>query len=156
MAHITSADTKCCDNEIDFVEIDGFITCAKCGTVQDISTIPVQTNISSHSITDKVDEEIEEICDRAGIVGLTKSKAYNMFNCWTRKYPRFHKTTLRACAIYIACKQTHVPRTMKEISAFTGVCTKQLGRYERLVAEEHVSVNPEHYINRFCSKLQLN
>ena len=63
-------------------------------------------------------------------------------------------------ALYAACRQCHVPRTLDEISNVAHISRKELGRTYRYVSRELglrlLPTSPEDYISRFCSELKLS
>jgi transcription initiation factor TFIIB len=63
-------------------------------------------------------------------------------------------------ALYAACRQCHVPRTLDEISSAAHVSKKEIGRTYRYVSRELglklLPTSPEDYISRFCSELKLS
>jgi transcription initiation factor TFIIB len=65
-----------------------------------------------------------------------------------------------AAAIYAACRQCHVPRTLDEISNMVHLSRKEIGRNYRYVSRELrlklLPTLPEDYISRFCSGLNLS
>ena len=65
-----------------------------------------------------------------------------------------------AAALYAACRQCHVPRTLDEISNIARMSRKDVGRNYRYVARELglklMPTSPEDYISRFCSELKLS
>ncbi|MFX0067917.1 MAG: transcription initiation factor IIB [Promethearchaeota archaeon] len=64
-----------------------------------------------------------------------------------------------AAALYAACRQCKVPRTLDEIAAVSHVSKKDVGRGYRFIARElKIAVpptNPTYYIPRFASELNL-
>jgi transcription initiation factor TFIIB len=65
-----------------------------------------------------------------------------------------------AAALYAACRQCHVPRTLDEISNIALISKKEIGRTYRYVSRELglklMPTSPEDYISRFCSELKLS
>ena len=65
-----------------------------------------------------------------------------------------------AAALYAACRQCHVPRTLDEISSIARMSRKDIGRNYRYVARELelrlMPTTPQDYISRFCSELKLS
>jgi transcription initiation factor TFIIB len=65
-----------------------------------------------------------------------------------------------AAALYAACRQCHVPRTLDEISNIAHISRKEIGRTYRYVSRELglklLPTSPEDYISRFCSELKLS
>jgi transcription initiation factor TFIIB len=63
-------------------------------------------------------------------------------------------------ALYAACRQCHVPRTLDEISSVAHLSRKEIGRTYRYVSRELglklLPTSPEDYISRFCSELKLS
>jgi len=64
-----------------------------------------------------------------------------------------------AAALYAACRQCKVPRTLDEIASVSHVSKKDVGRGYRFIARELKIVvpptNPTYYIPRFASELNL-
>ena len=64
-----------------------------------------------------------------------------------------------AAALYAACRQCNVPRTLGEISSIARMSRKDVGRNYRYVARKLelklIPTSPEDYISRFCSELKL-
>ena len=63
-------------------------------------------------------------------------------------------------ALYVACRQERVPRSLEEVSKVSRVEQKEIGRTYRYLAQElglemH-PVGPEQYVPRFCSALGLS
>ncbi len=65
-----------------------------------------------------------------------------------------------AAALYAACRQCHVPRTLDEISSIARMSRKDVGRNYRYVARELglklMPTTPQDYISRFSSELKLS
>ena len=65
-----------------------------------------------------------------------------------------------AAALYAACRQCLVPRTLDEISSIARLSRKDVGRNYRYVARELelklIPTSPGDYISRFCSELKLS
>jgi len=65
-----------------------------------------------------------------------------------------------AAALYAACRQCHVPRTLDEISEISRIKRKEIGKNYRFIAKELklklLPTLPEDYISRFCSILKLS
>ena len=64
-----------------------------------------------------------------------------------------------AAALYAACRQCNVPRTLDEIAGSSRVSRKEIGRTYRFIARELglklMPTSPQDYISRFCSELKL-
>ncbi len=64
-----------------------------------------------------------------------------------------------AGALYAACRQSNVPRTLDEIAQVSRVSRKEIGRTYRFISRELglmlVPTSPIDYIPRFCSGLNL-
>ena len=65
-----------------------------------------------------------------------------------------------AAALYAACRQCNVPRTLDEIANASRVSRKEIGRTYRFIARELglklMPTSPQDYISRFCSELKLS
>lgn len=64
-----------------------------------------------------------------------------------------------AAALYGACRQCNVPRTLDEIAGKSRVPRKEIGRTYRFMARELrlrlMPTSPHDYVSRFCSELKL-
>ncbi|MDI6707844.1 MAG: transcription initiation factor IIB [Candidatus Thermoplasmatota archaeon] len=64
-----------------------------------------------------------------------------------------------AAALYGACRQCNIPRTLDEIASTSRVSRKEIGRTYRFMARELklrlMPTAPHDYIARFCSELKL-
>ncbi len=65
-----------------------------------------------------------------------------------------------AAALYAACRQCHVPRTLDEISNIANMSRRDVGRNYRYISRELklklMPTTPQDYIPRFCSELKLS
>jgi len=65
-----------------------------------------------------------------------------------------------ASALYAACRQCNVPRTLDEIAVSSQLSRKEIGRTYRFIARELglklMPTSPQDYISRFCSELKLS
>ncbi len=65
-----------------------------------------------------------------------------------------------AAALYAACRQCNVPRTLDEISNASSMSRKDIGRTYRYITRELglklMPTSPQDYIPRFCSALKLS
>ncbi len=65
-----------------------------------------------------------------------------------------------AAALYAACRQAGVPRTLDEIATYSRVDRKEVGRTYRFIARELglklMPTSPADYIPRFCTALGLS
>jgi transcription initiation factor TFIIB len=65
-----------------------------------------------------------------------------------------------AAALYAACRQCNVPRTLDEIASVSRVSRKEIGRTYRFISRELdlrlTPTSPMDYVPRFCSGLSLN
>ena len=64
-----------------------------------------------------------------------------------------------AAALYAACRQCNVPRTLDEIAGSSRISRKEIGRTYRFIARELglklMPTSPQDYVSRFCSMLKL-
>ena len=143
----------CCKEQKNILETDGTHVCSKCGLVNDMLCL----NESNVSRTCQLQPTLlDEFCDRAGIDTRTKLIASQFYNKSVNLHPTLHKPSLLACSLYIACKKSNVPRTIKEISAVTGCDIKYITRYEAIISDGYYTVLPSQYVNRFGSKIGLS
>ncbi len=65
-----------------------------------------------------------------------------------------------AAALYAACRQCHVPRTLDEVGHMANMSRKDIGRNYRYIVRELrlklMPTSPQDYISRFCSELKLS
>jgi len=65
-----------------------------------------------------------------------------------------------AAALYAACRQCHVPRTLDEVGHMANMSRKDIGRNYRYIVRELglklMPTSPQDYIPRFCSELKLS
>src|SRR2546421_4401883 len=65
-----------------------------------------------------------------------------------------------AAALYAACRQCNVPRTLDEIANSSRVGRKEIGRTYRFMTRELklklMPTKPQDYVSRFCSELKLS
>ena len=65
-----------------------------------------------------------------------------------------------AAALYAACRQAGVPRTLDEIATYSRVDRKEIGRTYRFIARELglklMPTSPSDYVPRFCAALSLS
>ena len=65
-----------------------------------------------------------------------------------------------AAALYAACRQCHVPRTLDEISNIAQIRRKEIGKNYRFITRKLelklMPTSPQDYISRFCSELKLS
>ena len=65
-----------------------------------------------------------------------------------------------ASALYAACRQCNVPRTLDEVAAASRLSRRELGRFYRFLSRELglklLPTSPQDYISRFCSELKLS
>jgi transcription initiation factor TFIIB len=63
-------------------------------------------------------------------------------------------------ALYIACRQEGIPRSLEEVSSVSRVDRREIGRTYRYIAHElgldMAPVDPKQYLPRFCSELGLD
>ena len=144
---------ECCTNADNLIEIDGFITCNKCGYCkQDY----VYDNCSKLFLEEsKKDIEIEDMCENGSVQGSTKLNVYKLFEKWHLEHPYLNRIGLKATAMYVSCKIDNCPRSMKEISSMTGVSVKKIGKYENILNQRYIPILPEMYLDRFCAKLNF-
>ena len=68
--------------------------------------------------------------------------------------------SITAAALYAACRQCHVPRTLDEISNVAHMSRKEIGRNYRYVSRKLdlklLPTSPQDYVSRFCSELKLS
>jgi transcription initiation factor TFIIB len=65
-----------------------------------------------------------------------------------------------ASALYAACRQCNVPRTLDEVAEASRLSRRELGRFYRFLSRELglklMPTSPQDYLSRFCSELKLS
>jgi transcription initiation factor TFIIB len=65
-----------------------------------------------------------------------------------------------AAAVYLACRQCRIARTLTEVASTAEITRKDLGRAYRFLrkklTEDVPLITPEHYVSRFINHLDLN
>ena len=151
----TSINNKCCTRTSSIVELDGCYVCTYCGMVQDTPCFEYEFEFRDDKVSLK-NSLLSEFCHRLAVDNLTQADSELLYNNSVRKNPNIQKLILLTCSLYIACKRNNCPRTMKEISAVSGVDVKHIGQYEHLVCTRYYPTKPSDYVDRFCSKLDLS
>eukprot|EP00164_Ancoracysta_twista_P019990 GFYU01035469.1.p1 GENE.GFYU01035469.1~~GFYU01035469.1.p1 ORF type:complete len:365 (+),score=71.78 GFYU01035469.1:68-1162(+) len=105
--------------------------------------------------------EIGRMADLIGLPQTIKDRASELYKgIHDQKALRGRDSkAVMAAAVYIACRQENVPRTLKEICALTRASKKEIGRcYKEMlkVLETNLStINTSDFMIRFCSNLGL-
>ena len=157
MEECKKEDRLCCRQSSNITPIDGTYTCVKCGLVNDVLYIP--TTVPGYWANDNITrlkEPINEYCERGNIDLQTGYFAEKIFNEFSAKGKRLHKTPLASACLYVSCRKNGVPRTIKEISAISGCDIKQMGRYEKIVSNTYYPSDATLYVDRFCLKMGLS
>ena len=67
---------------------------------------------------------------------------------------------MATAALYAACRQEGIPRSLDEVAEVARVERKEIGRTYRYVSQElgleMEPVDPKQYVPRFCSELELS
>lgn len=119
----------------------------------------------------KVFQEISRVCKQAGIPEMIIKEAHVLYKIVsTTKITRGsnRKGVIAAC-VYFSCKINNVPRSTNEIASIfsiTGtIMTKGCKKFQEIMQLNKVDINRIHntstitmddFIDRFCSKLELN
>ena len=65
-----------------------------------------------------------------------------------------------ATALYAACRQCNVPRSLDEIVPYSKISRKEIGRNYRIISRELklklLPTSPDDYVSRFCSELKFS
>ncbi|HIF02106.1 MAG TPA: hypothetical protein EYQ84_01810 [Nitrospinaceae bacterium] len=149
-----SKQVVCCEDEINILEVEGTHVCSKCGLVKDM--LCFYNTAASNEETEPWNMFLLELCNRAEIGKSTRLSAECYYRMWAKSHSTLSKKVLLACAIYIACKNHNIPRSLKEVSAISGVDTKRIGKYEQLVSDKCYPTKAADYVNRFGCKIGLN
>ena len=146
-------ENNCCVDAVNILEIDGTHVCVKCGLVQDMLSFGENKNDYEKKQSNHF---LEEICDRLNIDTNTLQDAEGIFESALNKYSLLRRNILASSSLYISCKKNCIPRSMKELSAASGVDVRLIGNYENLICDNYLPTNPSNYANRFGTKLGMN
>ena len=69
---------------------------------------------------------IADICENGAIPPQTGLFAQQQCLKWHKNYPTMNLNLLKATAIYIACKRDGIPRSLREIACYSGMCPKSI------------------------------
>ena len=150
---IGSKENKCCFDAVNILEIDGTHVCVKCGLVQDMLSFGEN---QKYNKKDQSNQFLQEICDRLNIDTNTLQDTERMFKSALNKYPLLRRNILLSSCLYMSCKMNCVPRSMKEVSAVSGVDVKLIGKYESIICDNYFPSKPSDYVNRYGAKLGMN
>ncbi|KDP27236.1 hypothetical protein JCGZ_19935 [Jatropha curcas] len=107
-------------------------------------------------------EVIATMADRLSIVKTIKDRACEIYKDVLGKSCKGKKlSAIMGACLFIACRETKSPRTLKEIcSAIDGVSKKEIVRavetIRKLVDVESGILNTSELVRRFCSNLSMN
>ncbi|KAI0243919.1 transcription initiation factor IIB, partial [Massospora cicadina] len=119
------------------------------------NTKAVKSKLTAH-------KDITALCEAAGLSKSVSELAKQIFNL-VLKTPSLKiqvRSSLLAACIFCACRQEGVPRTFREVSAFTQVPKEDIGKcYKSIVPflemSGRKSTSGEDLMARFCSFLNL-
>ena len=98
---------------------------------------------------------MSEFCSRLHIDPHTQDIANEIYEKAISPNKNLSKLILIPTSIYIAAKKNSVPRTLKEISAVSGIETRRIGDYEKLISNRYYHTTANQYVSRFGCKLGL-
>lgn len=136
------------------------LVCTCCGLV--LEKIYTQTYFANNFVPDikllKTQNHIFDVCENSciskNIADLTFSRFRELI-----VLPQFRKTNpnhLAAYALYEILNKEKCPRTSQEISYYTDVPLKTFFKIESSIGQNCILNNPEYYIERFSSLLNLS
>ena len=143
---------QCCFNETNIVEIDGTLVCQKCGKVCDMVSYGT-CEIYPPSTT--INPTMDEFCHRLHIDPHTQNIANEIYEKIISTHKTLRKRILIPTSIYIAAKKNFVPRTLKEVSGASGVDTRKIGEYEKIISKRYYRTTATQYVYRLGSNLGL-
>ncbi|MEN2495655.1 MAG: Transcription initiation factor IIB [Marteilia pararefringens] len=106
-------------------------------------------------------KEINNMADRLNLPKILVDRSCHFFKqAYTSNAMKGKRIdAIIAGSIYIACRCEGVPRTLKELCAVSGISKIDIGRIFKKIKlniDSNVnSVNPDSYIERFCSNINL-
>ena len=105
----------------------------------------IKKHASKMSLPPQVSEEAALIYKKAALKNMIRGRSIE---------------SMLAAAIYTACRNSNLPRSLTEVSQLTGVKKKEIGRLYRLLAKElQMEIDltePKKYVTKLCSQLQLS
>jgi len=119
----------------------------------------------------KVFQEISRVCKQAGIPEMIIKEAHVLYKIVsTTKITRgSNRKGIIAACVYFSCKINNVPRSTNEVASIFSlsgtIMTKGCKKFQEIMQLNKVDINRIHntstitmddFIDRFCSKLELN
>lgn len=121
---------------------------------------PTRTMCEKRALAEAINEAstvVDRLCLPDSIMKFAKSILCRLPS-W-RPLLRHNKEALGAAAVYIACRQSKVPRSFNEVVAATSLCIKTfLNSHKLIVQSLHLRlerVKSVQYLPRFCGRLFL-
>ena len=158
-----SVTRRCCTgpacqhrNQIDDITT-GSIICTDCCQVLDWQLFETRSCLAP--VTDSVlHHRFQDVCaNSCAPLGFAEAMHDLYRTCLkTHCITLFQKDALIALSYYEVLKQHKIPRTLKEVSAITGVSCKQLMMMLKKVFPQSCPIQPCDIIQRFCAKLGLH
>jgi transcription initiation factor TFIIIB Brf1 subunit/transcription initiation factor TFIIB len=150
------SDDVCNHTETINDDREGELICLGCGLVlekifeNDLVTQVTNTNL-------KINEFILDVCENACIQKNIACEAFNYFTKISKKVAvnKFKDVHLASYAIYETLNRFSSPRTAEEIEFFTGTPVNKLWVIQSSLNFTQTLNNPEDYVERFCSLLDL-
>jgi transcription initiation factor TFIIIB Brf1 subunit/transcription initiation factor TFIIB len=141
-------------------ERDGTNVCTDCGLVLDTLLFPTST---ANPRTNEGDENykikyfIKDVCANAHIPESICNYSYFFYKKIRKDevLKKIKNNQLAAFAIYNTLHRFEVPRSLEEISHYTGENIKRVLTIEAEATLTENRNDPTHFVDRFCSLLQL-
>ena len=148
------AKDPCTLDQQELIESDGFFVCSKCGICKNEPILEHSNSVLRHN--EDICTLMAEISENGAIPQQTRLLAQQQCLKWRKNYPNMNLNILKATAIYIACKRDGIPRSLREIASYSGICPKRIGRYDAILNKTHIQLRPEMYVNRIRAKCRSN
>ena len=146
-----AAKDICTLDRHELIESDGFFVCSICGLCKNELILEHSNSVLKYN--EDICTIIADICENGAIPPQTGLLAQQQCLKWHKNYPNMNLNILKATAVYIACKRDGIPRSLREIASYSGICPKRIGRYDAILNKTHIQLHPEMYVNRFCAKM---
>ena len=154
-----------CNGIIDDSLSEGQTLTTRIGPNTKTATYIKRTTAKKTSINSLAFMELSCIAEKISLSDvIIKQGCFLLKDIYDAKLLRKHsKAVIFSTCLYIACRKENVPRTFKEISAASGVSTKEIRRCFSLIPQNLKQsrngvkfISTEDFIPRFCSNLRVS
>ena len=125
-----AAKDICTLDRHELIESDGFFVCSICSLCKNEPILEHSNPVLKYN--EDICTLIADICENGAIPPQTGLLAQQQCLKWHKNYPNMNLNILKATAVYIACKRDGIPRSLREIASYSGICPKRMGRYNAI------------------------